>query len=60
VFLPIRASDWVCPAGHRRELMDEEGSRRVRCPICEGYDGALLTEFDYEFLNYAGVQVEAD
>jgi len=58
MFLPIR--DWICPAGHKRELMGEEGSRRLRCPICEGYEGNSLTKFDFEFLRGVGVKVQAD
>ena len=45
MFKPTSANDWLCPAGHTRELLGIEGSRRLRCPICEGYDGDLLTEF---------------
>lgn len=60
MFLPIQTEDWRCPAGHRRELMGEEGSRRLRCPICEGHDGIFLTEFDHEFLRDAGVRIQAD
>jgi hypothetical protein len=59
MFLPIPASDWVCGAGHKRELMGEKGSRRLRCPICEGYEGNFLTEFDFEFLRDAGVRIQA-
>jgi hypothetical protein len=60
VFLPIRARDWVCPAGHERELLGKEGSRRLRCPICEGYKGNFLTEFDHQFLREAGVRIQAE
>jgi hypothetical protein len=59
MFLPI-SSDWVCPAGHKRELLGEVGSRRLRCKICEGYEGSFLTEFDHEFLRDAGVKIQAD
>jgi hypothetical protein len=60
MFLPIPASDWACPAGHRRELLGEEGYRRLRCPICEGHDGNFLTEFDHDFLRDAGVRIQAE
>jgi hypothetical protein len=40
--------------------MGEEGSRRLRCPIREGFEGNFLTGFDYEFLKDAGVKTEAD
>jgi hypothetical protein len=56
MFLAIQASDWLCPAGHKRELMGEEGSRRLRCPICEGYEGNFPTEFDFEYLRNVGVK----
>jgi hypothetical protein len=60
MFMPTSASDWFCPAGHKRELLGVEGSRRLRCTDCEGYDGDLLTEFDHEFLTHAGVRIQAD
>jgi hypothetical protein len=60
MFMPTSASDWVCPAGHKRELLGSEGSRRLRCPFCEVYDGNSLTEFDREFLRDAGVRIQAN
>jgi hypothetical protein len=50
MFLPASANDWLCPAGHTRELLGSEGLRRLRCAICEGYDGDLFAEFDHGFL----------
>jgi hypothetical protein len=60
MYLPIPACDWTCPAGHKRELLGVEGSRRLRCKICEGCEGNFLTEFDRVFLRDATVKIQAD
>lgn len=60
MFVLTRAGDWICPAGHRRELLGPEGARRLRRKICEGYEGTFLTAFDHEFLRDAGVKIQAD
>jgi len=59
LFLPIPTEHWACPAGHRRELMGIPGYRRLRCRVCEGWNGHFLTREDHEFLRNAGVKIEA-
>lgn len=44
----IPARSWVCPqCSGRRVLMGEVGSRRLRCPVCEGYYGEFVHEDEY-------------
>ncbi len=45
----IPTHHWTCPqCSGRRELMGEVGSRRLRCPRCEGYDGPFVHEDPYD------------
>jgi hypothetical protein len=45
----IPAAHWHCPqCSGRRVLMGEVGSRRLRCPKCEGYNGVFVHEDPYD------------
>jgi hypothetical protein len=45
----ILAAHRHCPqCDGRRELLGQVGSRRLRCPKCEGYDGPFVHEDPYD------------